>query len=97
MSLESRNSIQLTLNIIDPFIGSLPPTKDKELKWWGRTIFRNTKQVLPGRYISAPPAKRDYGQWEISGKLKEDVKYSNWVFYGKYGADWTMEKHRICW
>lgn len=31
-----------------PFIGSLPPTKDRELKWWGEKIFKNTHEVLPG-------------------------------------------------
>ncbi|RSM14868.1 hypothetical protein CEP52_001133 [Fusarium oligoseptatum] len=80
-----------------PFIGSLPPTKDRELKWWGRTIFKNTRQVLPGRYISAPPDEKDYAQWKVSTKLKEDIDYSNQVFYGNKGAHWTMEKHRICW
>jgi len=80
-----------------PFIGSLPPTKDKELKWWGQTIFKNTREILPGRYISMPPAEPDYAQWKVSGKLKEDIDYANHVFYGKKGANWKMEKHRICW
>ncbi|KAF4986880.1 hypothetical protein FDECE_15717 [Fusarium decemcellulare] len=80
-----------------PFIGSLPPTKDRELKWWGRNIFKNTRQVLPGRYISAPPDERDYAQWKVSGALKEDIDDSNRLFYGKKGANWVLEKHRICW
>ncbi|TPX10385.1 uncharacterized protein E0L32_008604 [Thyridium curvatum] len=80
-----------------PFIGSLPPTPDRELKWWGQTIFRNTREVLPGRFLSAPPAEPDYGQWDVSRKLKEDIDHANKVFYGKNGANWTMEKHRICW
>lgn len=80
-----------------PFIGSLPPTPDRELKWWGQKIFRNTSEVTPGRFLSAPPAERDYAQWKVSGKLKEDIDYANHVFYGKNGANWTMEKHRICW
>ncbi|KAI1848634.1 hypothetical protein JX266_005493 [Neoarthrinium moseri] len=80
-----------------PFIGSLPPTKDRELKWWGQTIFKNTREVLPGRYLSAPPPKPDYTQWEVSGRLKEDINHANKVFYGKNGASWKMEKHRICW
>ena len=80
-----------------PFIGSLPPTPDKELKWWGQKIFRNTSEVLPGRFLSAPPADRDYAQWKVSGKLKEDIQHANHVFYGKNGAHWNMEKHRICW
>jgi len=80
-----------------PFIGSLPPTPDKELKWWGEKIFRNTSEVLPGRFLSAPPAQRDYAQWKVSGKLKEDIQHANHVFYGKNGAHWNMEKHRICW
>lgn len=88
--------LQLT-NPIGPFIGSLPPTKDRELKWWGQTIFKNTREILPGRKVSAPPAKPDYAQWEVSGKLKEDIDHANHVFYGKNGANWKMEKHRICW
>jgi hypothetical protein len=82
-----------------PFIGSLPPTADSDraLKWWGQTIFSNTHEVLPGRRISAPPAHPDYAQWKVSGRLKEDINYANRVFYGKKGAQWKMEKHRICW
>ncbi|RYP27058.1 hypothetical protein DL767_007832 [Monosporascus sp. MG133] len=80
-----------------PFIGSLPPTADRELKWWGQTIFTNTREVVPGRFISAPPAEPDYAQWKVPGKLKEDIRYSNRVFYGNKGATWKMEKHRICW
>ena len=82
---------------VGPFIGSLPPTKDRELKWWGQTIFKNTREVLPGRYISTPPPARDYAQWDVSGRLKEDIGFANNVFYGKRGANWKMEKHRICW
>ena len=82
---------------LGPFIGSLPPTKDRELKWWGQTIFKNTREVLPGRFISMPPPQSDYGQWEVSGRLKEDIDFANNVFYGKKGANWKMEKHRICW
>lgn len=80
-----------------PFIGSLPPTRDRELKWWGQKIFKNTQEVLPGRYISAPPPERDYGQWNVAGPLKQDIQFANNVFYGKNGANWKMEKHRICW
>ncbi len=80
-----------------PFIGSLPPTKDRELKWWGQTIFKNTREVLPGRRVSMPPPARDYAQWEVSGRLKEDIRHANDVFYGKNGATWKLEKHRICW
>ncbi|KAK7428222.1 hypothetical protein QQZ08_005288 [Neonectria magnoliae] len=80
-----------------PFIGSLPPTKDKELKWWGQTIFKNTREVLPGRFISMPPPEPDYAQWKVSGRLKEDIRHANHVFYGRKGAHWKLEKHRICW
>lgn len=79
------------------FIGSLPPTKDRELKWWGQTIFSNNQEVFPGRFISAPPAKPDYGQWETSRRMKKDIEYANNVFYGKKGANWKMDKYRICW
>lgn len=80
-----------------PFVGSLPPTKDGELKWWGQKIFRNTNEVVPGRYISTPPAEADYAQWEISEKLKEDILSVSSVFYGREASTWKLEKHRICW
>lgn len=80
-----------------PFIGSLPPTKDRELKWWGEKIFKNTHEVLPGRFVSAPPSTKDYNQWDVPGPLKQDISHANHVFYGKNGANWKMEKHRICW
>lgn len=79
-----------------PFIGSLPPTRDRELKWWGQKIFKNTQNIL-GRQISAPPPQADYAQWKVSNPLKQDISYANHVFYGKNGASWKMEKHRICW
>ncbi|KAI1196715.1 FAD dependent oxidoreductase [Nemania serpens] len=81
-----------------PFIGSLPPTpKDREMKWWGQTIFKNTREVLPGHYVSSPPPKPDYAQWEVSERLKDDIKHANKVFYGKKTAHWALGKHRICW
>ncbi|EME38177.1 hypothetical protein DOTSEDRAFT_161732 [Dothistroma septosporum NZE10] len=80
-----------------PFIGSLPPTPDHELKWWGQTIFQNNSEVLPGRVISAPPAEPDYAQWKVSKKLRKDIDHANQVFYGKKGAHWKFEKYRICW
>ncbi|KAK3719092.1 hypothetical protein LTR37_004656 [Vermiconidia calcicola] len=82
---------------IGPFIGSLPPTKDKELKWWGQTIFTNTREVLPGRSISMPPPEPDYAQWKVPPKLKEDIDHANQVFYGRKGEGWKMDKYRICW
>ncbi|KID94547.1 sarcosine oxidase, partial [Metarhizium majus ARSEF 297] len=80
-----------------PFMGSLPPTKDRELKWWGQKIFKNTKEVLPGRFISMPPAEADYAQWKISERLKEDILNVSSAFYGSQVAKWKFEKHRICW
>lgn len=82
---------------IGPFLGSLPPTPDREIKWWGWTIFKNTKELLPGRFVSMPPPEADYGQWKVSKKLKEDVRRASRAFYGKEVADWTYTKHRICW
>ena len=82
---------------LGPFIGSLPPTKDRELKWWGQTIFTNTREVLPGRHISAPPSAPDYAQWNVPSKLKADIDHANYVFYGQKGANWKMDKYRICW
>ncbi|GAB1214659.1 hypothetical protein ATERTT37_003823 [Aspergillus terreus] len=56
-----------------PFIGTLPPTKDGELKWWGSKIFTNTREVVPGRHISSPPPTFDYNQWKVPGPLKQDI------------------------
>ncbi|KAI2636693.1 FAD dependent oxidoreductase [Xylaria nigripes] len=78
-----------------PFIGSLPPTANREMKWWGQTIFRNTKEVLPGHYVSSPPSKSDYSQWEVSARLKQDIRHATKVFYGE--KEWVMDKYRICW
>jgi glycine/D-amino acid oxidase-like deaminating enzyme len=80
-----------------PFIGSLPPTPDGELKWWGQTIFKNTQEIYPGRHVSIPPPKQDYAQWEIPGRLKRDIEHARDVFYGAKSKDWKMEKHRVCW
>lgn len=80
-----------------PFIGTLPPTKDRELKWWGSKIFSNTQEVLPGRKFSAPPPARDYDQWKVPKLLKQDVEQSRNLWYGKKSEDWSMTKHRICW
>ncbi|KAL4966313.1 NAD(P)/FAD-dependent oxidoreductase [Aspergillus stella-maris] len=80
-----------------PFLGTLPPTPEKQLKWWGRTIFSNTQEVVPGRFVSAPPVSQDYSQWNVSQKLREDVRYSARSFYGDETAKWEFEKLRICW
>ncbi|KAK0382919.1 hypothetical protein NLU13_8835 [Sarocladium strictum] len=82
---------------IGPFMGSLPPTKDREIKWWGPTIFRNTVEVTPGYQISAPPEGRDFGQWKVSKRLQEDIQAAKRLFYGKKSENWPMAKHRICW
>lgn len=88
-----------TSNILigKPFIGSIPPTKDGELKWWGSKIFTNTREVLPGRHISSPPPTHDYNQWKVPGPLKQDIVESRNLWYGPKSADWKMTKHRICW
>ncbi|GJC97929.1 FAD dependent oxidoreductase [Colletotrichum higginsianum] len=80
-----------------PFIGSIPPTKDRELKWWGAKIFSNTSEILPGRHVSAPPPAKDYSQWKVSRQLKEDIAEQRNLWYGSKSADWKMTKHRICW
>ncbi|KAJ4344861.1 uncharacterized protein N0V89_012605 [Didymosphaeria variabile] len=72
------------------------PTRDRELKWWGQKIFKNTQNIL-GKRISAPPPESDYAQWKVAAPLKEDIDFANNIFYGKNGANWKMEKHRICW
>lgn len=80
-----------------PFIGTLPPTKDRELKWWGAKIFANTHEGLPGRHFSAPPAAKDYAQWKVSRRLQQDIAEQRNLWYGKKSEGWNMTKHRICW
>lgn len=78
-------------------MGSLPPTKDQELKWWGSKIFKNTQEVLPGRYLSTPPPQTDYDQWNVFGQLKEDIRRASSLFYGREAANWELVNHRVCW
>ncbi|KAF6831977.1 sarcosine oxidase [Colletotrichum musicola] len=80
-----------------PFIGSIPPTPDRELKWWGAKIFSNTREVLPGRSVSAPPPAKDYDQWKVSKLQKQDIVDQRNLWYGKKSEHWNMTKHRICW
>ncbi|KAE8155172.1 FAD dependent oxidoreductase [Aspergillus avenaceus] len=80
-----------------PFIGTLPPTADGELKWWGSKIFTNTREVVPGRHISSPPPTFDYNQWKVPGPLRQDIVESRNLWYGPESAEWDMTKHRICW
>lgn len=87
----------LTVGPGKPFIGSLPPTKDGELKWWGAKIFANTREILPGRHVSAPPPAKDYSQWKVSRRLKQDIAEQRDLWYGRKSAKWKMTKHRICW
>ncbi|KAG8625120.1 hypothetical protein KVT40_006871 [Elsinoe batatas] len=82
---------------VGPFMGSLPPTPDGELKWWGRNIFTNDQEVLPGRVVSAPPAASDYGQWNVTKKMQQDIAQANHIFYGKKTSNWKFEKFRVCW
>ncbi|RYP91109.1 hypothetical protein DL770_002765 [Monosporascus sp. CRB-9-2] len=77
--------------------GSLPPNKDRQLKWWGQHIFKNTQKMPSGTELSAPPPERDYAQWEVPESLKEDVSFANKVTFGKQGESWKIEQHRICW
>ncbi|OAQ75647.1 fungal specific transcription factor [Purpureocillium lilacinum] len=43
------------------FIGSLPPTKDREMKWWGQTIFKNTREAKED-----PLSRREAGLFKLS-------------------------------
>ena len=82
---------------VGPFLGSLPPTLNRELKWWGPTIFKNTKELYPQRFVSVPPDEKEYGQWDFSDRMKEDIARARDAFYGESSKDWKMEKHRVCW
>ncbi|KAI1343502.1 sarcosine oxidase [Xylariaceae sp. FL0016] len=77
--------------------GTLPLNSDKQLKWWGQHIFKNTQKMSSGNRISAPPPHADYAEWEVPGTLKEDVEFAKDVTFGKFGKDWNIHTHRICW
>ncbi|ETS78900.1 hypothetical protein PFICI_08753 [Pestalotiopsis fici W106-1] len=77
--------------------GMLPPNKDSQIKWWGQYIFKNTQEVKRGKFISAPPDKPDYAEWEVPDSLKNDIRFASKVTAGKKGESWELEQHRICW
>lgn len=77
-------------------IGSLPPTKDRELKWWGQKVFTNLEEVSGGQ-ISAPPSDEGYSQWNVPQKLQNEIAHAKDVFYWKDSSNWKVEKYRICW
>ncbi|KAK7752538.1 hypothetical protein SLS62_005506 [Diatrype stigma] len=77
--------------------GSLPPNANKQLKWWGQCIFKNTQTMASGLELSAPPPESDYAQWNVPEPLKEDISFANKVTFGKKGESWKIEQHRICW
>ncbi|KAI1506025.1 FAD dependent oxidoreductase [Biscogniauxia marginata] len=77
--------------------GSLPPNEERQLKWWGQCIFKNTQTTPGGRQVSAPPPHPDYAQWDVPETLKEDVQYANKATFGKLGETWKLEQYRICW
>lgn len=54
-------------------------------------------EVSPGRHISMPPPQSDYAQWQVPGRLQEDIEYAGNVFYGRKATNWKYKKHRICW
>lgn len=77
--------------------GSLPPNEEKQLKWWGQSIFRNTGTTPSGGELSSPPSAPDYAQWDIPQFLKDDIDVANKATFGTQGESWKLEKYRICW
>ncbi|KAI1486836.1 FAD dependent oxidoreductase [Biscogniauxia mediterranea] len=77
--------------------GSLPPNEQRQLKWWGQRIFKNTQTTPGGARVSAPPPRPDYAQWEVPEALKADVQYANKATFGELGEAWELEQYRICW
>ncbi|KAI0602817.1 FAD dependent oxidoreductase [Biscogniauxia sp. FL1348] len=77
--------------------GTLPPNEQRQLKWWGQCIFKNTQTTPGGARISAPPPRPDYAQWEVPEALKADVQYANKATFGELGEAWELEQYRICW
>jgi hypothetical protein len=75
----------------------LPPNKDLQMKWWGQCIFKNTLEVSKGRFISSPPDKPDYAEWDVPDALKDDVDFAKKATFGKIGESWELEQYRICW
>lgn len=67
------------------------------MKWWGQWIFKNTQEVSKNRFLSAPPDRPDYAEWEVPKSLVEDVNFANKATFGGKGKSWKLEQYRICW
>lgn len=78
--------------------GNLPPNSDNQLKVYRDESFTNTiHHEASGQDISAPPDRADYGQWELSPGMKEEVRLVFKGIFGKEAADWKLHNYRICW
>ncbi|KAF6785030.1 sarcosine oxidase [Colletotrichum sojae] len=77
--------------------GGVPHSKDKTLKFWGQTIYRNTQPHPSGTHVSRPPQEPDYAQFDVPASLREDVDLAGKSMYGKLSEDFKVEKYRICW
>lgn len=44
-----------------------------------------------------PPSGPQYGQWDLSPGMKEEMDAVREGIFGKAGANFTMSGYRICW
>jgi hypothetical protein len=77
--------------------GNIPPNSDDELKFWQEASFMNTVEHSSGQLISMPPNEPDYGQWNVSQKMKDEVALLNQSVFGAEGRSFHIENYRICW
>ncbi|KAI3392165.1 hypothetical protein diail_6113 [Diaporthe ilicicola] len=80
-----------------PSNGSVPHSGDKTLKFWGQTLFKNTRPHSNGSLISSPPSEPDYAQFEVPALLKQDVDFAGKSIFGKLSDNFQTESYRICW
>ncbi|KAK0653130.1 sarcosine oxidase-like protein [Cercophora newfieldiana] len=78
--------------------GSMPPTSDNQLKIYRDQSFTNTVyHEASGQHISIPPESTDYGQWELSPLMKEEVSLVFKGIFGKKAENWEFHNYRVCW
>lgn len=75
----------------------IPPNAQGEMKIFRDTSFTNTIRHSSGQDISVPPDLPDYGQWDVSQTMKNEVAATARGFFGAQAGDFDMQDHRICW
>lgn len=74
--------------------GCLPLADADALKYWSQHIVSN----FAGSSISTPPQGRDYSQWDIPERLKDDLRLNaTKAVLGDKTQDLNFQYFRLCW